>query len=177
MPGDAHRTHDTDPEVHQNKGWTSQIDPELDPELTEQVGPSPRPILENGAIVDRYVILSHLGSGGMGAVYAAWDQKLARRVALKLLHHDRRRGQDNGWRLQREARALARLDHENVVRVFDVGTWGDAPYITMELIDGPHPRASRGPSPTEWCVASLLKRPHPRASRGPSPTEGALRRS
>jgi hypothetical protein len=63
------------------------------------------------------------------------------------------------------------------VRVFDVGTWGDAPYITMELIDGPHPRASRGPSPTEWCVASLLKRPHPRASRGPSPTEGALRRS
>ncbi len=139
MAGDAHRTHDTDPEVHQGqhgKGWTSQIDPELDPDLTDRVGPSPRPVLENGAIVDRYVILSHLGSGGMGAVYAAWDQKLARRVALKLLHGDRRRGQDNAWRLQREARALARLDHDNVVRVFDVGTWNDAPYITMELVDG-----------------------------------------
>lgn len=92
--------------------------------------------LVDGAIVDRYVLLSHLGSGGMGSVYAAWDQQLGRRVALKLLHPDPLATEQQARRLRREARVLARLDHEHVVRVFDVGEWEGSPWITMEFVDG-----------------------------------------
>ncbi len=95
-----------------------------------------RPRLADGTVVDRYVVLAHLGSGGMGAVYMAWDQKLGRRVALKLMHAVSLEGEQHAVRLEREARALARLNHDNVVRVFDVGEWQGAPYITMELVDG-----------------------------------------
>jgi len=103
-------------------------------EITDRV-PRARGLVD-GAIVDRYVVLSHLGSGGMGAVYAAWDQQLGRRVALKLLHPGPMATAAHGERLRREARALARLNHEHVVRVFDVGEWDGSPWITMEYVDG-----------------------------------------
>lgn len=105
-----------------------------DGEVTDRV-PRARGLVD-GAIVDRYVVLSHLGSGGMGAVYAAWDQQLGRRVALKLLHPGPLTTEQQARRLRREARALARLNHEHVVRVFDVGEWDDSPWITMEYVDG-----------------------------------------
>src|SRR5205823_3765830 len=85
-------------------------------------------LLERGAVVGRYDILRHLASGGMGAVYAAYDPQLDRRVALKVLAHRDHSGvspERLQLRLQREAQAMARLTHPNVVAVHDVGTFQD----------------------------------------------------
>lgn len=96
----------------------------------EVVGTLPR-----GERVGRYVVLDLLGQGAMGGVYAAYDPELDRKVALKLLRLtddevDRRA------RMVREARALARLSHPNVVAVYDVGTWKGEVFLAMELITG-----------------------------------------
>src|SRR5262249_8374861 len=80
--------------------------------------------------VGRYVILDPLGAGGMGAVYAAWDGQLERRVALKILH-----GVDRE-RLLREGQALARLKHPNLVTVYDVSSADGQDFIAMELVEG-----------------------------------------
>ena len=82
---------------------------------------------------DRYVVIDVLGAGATGVVYAAYDRKLDRRVALKLV----RRGTP-AWseRFALEAKALARLSHPNVVVVYDVGARGDQLFIAMELVDG-----------------------------------------
>jgi predicted Ser/Thr protein kinase len=74
-----------------------------------------------------------LGSGGMGVVHAAFDPDLERRVAVKLLHAS---SSDARARLLREARAMAKLSHPNVITVFDVGTADGVDFVTMELIDG-----------------------------------------
>lgn len=83
--------------------------------------------------VGRYRVERELGAGGMGIVYAAHDPELDRRVALKVL---RVVGDDARARLSREARAMAKLTHPNVVRVYEVGTVDDRAYIAMELVDG-----------------------------------------
>jgi len=82
----------------------------------------------------RYQIVRRLGAGGMGVVFAARDGALDRMVALKLV----RRADDPGAdaRLAREARALAKLTHPNVVTVYDVGTHADGRFIAMELVEG-----------------------------------------
>jgi predicted Ser/Thr protein kinase len=82
----------------------------------------------------RYLIERELGDGGMGVVYAAFDPELERNVAIKVI----RRGlvDDADKRLLREARAMARLAHPNVVTVYEVGTVDGRDYIAMELIDG-----------------------------------------
>jgi len=69
----------------------------------------------------RFVILERLGHGGMGVVYSAYDPNLHRRVALKLLQPHRGSSPMAENRLLREAQALARLSHPNVVPVYDVG--------------------------------------------------------
>ncbi|MBZ4419555.1 serine/threonine-protein kinase [Myxococcus sp. RHSTA-1-4] len=95
------------------------------------------PLLARGTALGRYVLLEPLGSGGMGVVYAAYDPELHRRVALKLLHPTRSGpSAEARTRLQREAQALARLSHPNVVPVFDVGTWKDQVFVAMEWVDG-----------------------------------------
>src|SRR5687767_6893672 len=95
--------------------------------------------LVRGTVVGRYVVLSRLGAGAMGVVYAAYDPELNRKVALKLLlgGDDRvsdSRSTDGRTRLLREAQALARLSHPNVVAVHDVGTHDDRVWIAMEFI-------------------------------------------
>jgi len=87
-----------------------------------------------GTRFGRYVIERELGAGGMGIVYAAFDQELERKVAIKLLRAGR--SDDARRRLLREARAMARLAHPNIVSVFDVGTIEGRDYVAMELIDG-----------------------------------------
>ena len=82
---------------------------------------------------DRYLIESKLGQGGMGAVYLAIDQSLGRRVALKVITSD---DKESLARFQREAQAVAKLKHPNIVQVYDVGTAGSRPYFTMEYIEG-----------------------------------------
>ncbi|MEM6993449.1 MAG: serine/threonine-protein kinase [Myxococcota bacterium] len=88
-----------------------------------------------GDCVGRYVLLSELGTGGMGVVYEALDPELDRRVALKILHA-RYAGPGHAARLVREGQALARISHPNVVQVFETGHFRDTIYIVMELIEG-----------------------------------------
>ncbi|HVU52725.1 MAG TPA: serine/threonine-protein kinase [Polyangia bacterium] len=92
-------------------------------------------ILERGQTIDRFVVLGLVGRGGMGEVYAAYDPELDRKVAIKLL---RARGDaaDQKTRLLREAQAIAKLQHPNVVVVYDVGTFGDNVFIAMEFVEG-----------------------------------------
>ena len=82
----------------------------------------------------RYVLERELGKGGMGVVWRARDPDLGRAVALKLVKH---RGSHLATtRLVREAQAIARLQHPNVVAVHEVGTVGDQVYVAMELVEG-----------------------------------------
>ncbi len=103
------------------------------PVAARPAGALPRP----GDTVGRYQIDRALGAGGMGVVYAALDPDLDRQVALKLL---RRVGDDAPAqaraRLLREARAMAKLSHPNVITVYEVGSDGATDFVAMELIDG-----------------------------------------
>lgn len=81
--------------------------------------------------LDRYEIVREIGRGAMGVVYVAHDPALARDVALKVL-----RPQASADRLRREAQALAKLAHPNVVRVYDTGEHDGQTFIAMELVDG-----------------------------------------
>ena len=92
--------------------------------------------LTPGTTVGRYMILSRLGSGAMGVVYAAYDPELDRKVALKLLQPRGGSSLDSRIRLMREAKALARLSHPNVVAVHDVGTFAERVFLAMEFVDG-----------------------------------------
>ena len=85
--------------------------------------------------IGRYLVLDELGAGAMGVVYAAYDPDLDRKLALKLLHDDDP-SSDRTLRLLREAQALARVSHQNVIQVYDVGTFDERVYIAMEFIDG-----------------------------------------
>ena len=87
-------------------------------------------------VIGRYTVDRRLGAGGMGVVFAAHDPELEREVALKLLHPEPGHEQGNATRLLREARAMAKLSHPNVVAVFDVGQHGDRVFVAMELVSG-----------------------------------------
>ncbi|MBK9034335.1 MAG: protein kinase [Myxococcales bacterium] len=96
--------------------------------------------------VGRYRLEERLGAGGMGVVWAAWDPMLERRIAIKLLRPEV--GPQGAARLLREARALAQLQHPNVVAVHDVGEHAGEVYLATELVDGePLDRWQRGRSP------------------------------
>jgi tetratricopeptide (TPR) repeat protein/predicted Ser/Thr protein kinase len=99
------------------------------------IGDDPSP-LPRGTTVGRYVVLDRLGQGGMGVVYAAYDSELDRKVALKLLRPDVLASATWQARLSREAQAMARVAHPNVVAVYDVGRVGDRVCIAMEVVDG-----------------------------------------
>ncbi len=104
-------------------------------ELGHLVGPQGR---TNGGstpteTLGRYEVLDILGRGGMGTVYLAFDPELDRRVALKVLHVASDRAHE---RLRREARAMARLSHPNVVQVHEVGSFDGGQFVAMELVQG-----------------------------------------
>ena len=82
----------------------------------------------------RYVLLGTLGKGGMGTVLRAFDRELDRQVALKVLHEDP--GEQPTMRLRREAQALAKLSHPNVVQVYEVGEAQGQTFVVMELVKG-----------------------------------------
>lgn len=97
----------------------------------------PKITLGRGASVGRYVIIERLGAGAMGVVYKAFDPELDRVVAIKLLLGDgSRKGALGRSRLTREAQAMARIAHPNVIAVYDVGTVGTQVFFAMELVDG-----------------------------------------
>jgi serine/threonine protein kinase len=87
-------------------------------------------------IGERYELERRLGHGGMATVYSAHDLKLDRPVAIKLLADNFAGDEEVRKRFSREARLAAKLDHPNVVKVFDVGEDGERPYIVMECVEG-----------------------------------------
>ena len=97
------------------------------------------PALPRGTMIDRYVLLNVIGHGGMGIVYSAYDPELDRSVAVKLVRSDRlptQEGTRGRYRMLREARALAKLAHPNVVRLYDAGLYEDDVYLAMEMATG-----------------------------------------
>ena len=110
---------------------------------------------QRGDSIGRYLVLEQVGEGGMGVVFRAYDPELDRQVALKLLHHQPSDGhgeesQPHRARLLREAQALARVRHPNVVRVYDVGMLDGEVYMAMELVEGR--------TLLEWIAAELPSR-------------------
>jgi tetratricopeptide (TPR) repeat protein/predicted Ser/Thr protein kinase len=100
----------------------------------------PAAMLPQGAKLGRYVVIDKVGAGGMGVVYAAYDPELDRKVALKVLRRGAVAGSGPGGnqrdRLMREAQAMAKLSHPNVITVHDVGTFEGQVFLAMEFIDG-----------------------------------------
>jgi serine/threonine protein kinase len=94
------------------------------------------PSVEMPTRIRDYEIKGELGQGGMGVVYRAYDTKLAREVALKVLRMNRARSPKERARFELEARAAARLDHPGIVPVHDVGESAAGPYLVMDLVEG-----------------------------------------
>jgi tetratricopeptide (TPR) repeat protein/predicted Ser/Thr protein kinase len=95
--------------------------------------------LAPGDTLGRYNILELLGEGGMGMVYGAYDPDLDRKVAIKILRSSAGEGSASDAaraRLLREARAMAKLNHANVITVYEVGTVGKRDFVAMEFVDG-----------------------------------------
>ncbi len=86
--------------------------------------------------IGRFVVLRQLGQGGMGVVYAAYDEELDRKLAVKLLHQTELQSADRRTRILREAQAMARVSHPNTVQVYEVGEVAGQVFIAMEFIEG-----------------------------------------
>ncbi|WP_434421646.1 serine/threonine-protein kinase [Nannocystis pusilla] len=101
--------------------------------------------------IGRFVVLRELGAGAMGVVYAAYDAKLDRRLAIKVLSDKYPGEHELGTsRLEREAQALARLSHPNVVQIYEVGPIEGGIYIAMELVHGRTLREWLADAPRDW---------------------------
>ena len=85
------------------------------------------------ASIGRYSIVEVIGHGGMGALYLAWDSKLERQLAIKVLKEDIDELRE---RFAREAKSAARLRHPHIVTIFELGEHEGQPYIAMEYIRG-----------------------------------------
>lgn len=90
----------------------------------------------NGFFLGKYTLLDHLGTGGMSNVYLSEHPVMRRRVAIKVLPSNRVNDSSYLERFHREARAVALLDHPNIVRAFDVDHEGDNHYLVMEYVEG-----------------------------------------
>ena len=115
-----------------------------------------------------YEILSPLGAGGMGEVYKARDTRLDRSVAVKVLPEHIAKREDLRARFEREARAVASLNHPNICTLFDIGVQDGISYMVMELMEGETlaARIEKGPIPLEQAlilasqIADALDRAH-----------------
>jgi len=94
-----------------------------------------------GQVLGHYRVLERIGTGGMGDVYRARDERLGRDVALKLVHPSSAQDKDRLRRFELEARAAASLNHPNIVAVYDVGVHEGTPFIVTELLEGETLRA------------------------------------
>ncbi len=112
--------------------------------------PSDAPRGEQPFRIGRFTILRRLGRGGMGVVYAAYDDKLDRKIALKLVYASPGDGSIGQARLLREAQALARLSHPNVVQIYEAGEHDQQVFLAMELVAGVTLRSWRRAAPRAW---------------------------
>jgi len=108
-----------------------------------------------GLRISHYRILRRLGSGGMGEVYAAEDERLRRNVAIKFISHDKAADEKARQRFEREARAASALNHPNICTIFEVNEHEGQPFLVMELLDGQDLRQICAAGPVE--ISSLLK--------------------
>lgn len=128
-----------------------------DPRLGSGEAPHTQGPLAPGTVLGHYRVIEHLGSGGMGHIHRAEDLRLQREVALKLASRQDARDE----RTLDEARALAALNHPNVVTVYELGVHEDRAYIVMELLRGESLRAAlqqRRPTRDEvraWAIDAL----------------------
>lgn len=86
--------------------------------------------------VPGYDVIFELGRGGMGVVYEAWQVGLQRRVALKMILADGQPSAEDYQRFRREAAVVARLQHPNIVQIYDIGEHRGLPYFALELVEG-----------------------------------------
>lgn len=94
-------------------------------------------LLADGTTIDeKYKIVGTIGSGGFGSVYKAFQKQFDRYVALKVLNTNVLDESDGLLRFEREAKAMAGLQHKNIVAFYGYGVWQNAPYMVMELIEG-----------------------------------------
>ncbi len=93
-------------------------------------------VIDPGEKVSHYLIISAIGSGGMGSVYLAKDTKLDRRVAIKFLRRDLGEGSDALWRFLGEAKAASSLNHPNIITIHEIGEWNGSDFIAMEFVEG-----------------------------------------
>ncbi len=110
-------------------------------------------LLSRGDRAGRYEVIEVVGAGAMGTVYAAHDPDLDRTLALKVLRPELGRGPKAAElkaRLAREARALARISHPNVITVYDTGVIGDQLFVAMELVAGGTLRSWLRDEPRSW---------------------------
>lgn len=108
----------------------------LTSDAEEAIRSAPQASLESGARLGRYSIVAFLDAGGMGEVYHARDPELGRDVGIKVLSHRERITADQLARFGQEARAVAALNHPNILTVYDVGVERDIPYVVSELLAG-----------------------------------------
>jgi serine/threonine-protein kinase len=123
---------------------------DLDFVVTDAVQQFPRRFAE-------YDLLGNLGRGGMGVVYKARDRRLNRIVALKLILAGTHAGTDALERFRREAEAVARLNHPNIVQVYEVGEEAGQPYITLEYLAGGNlaERIGNKPQAPRWAAGLI----------------------
>src|SRR5580704_3840055 len=102
-----------------------------------------------GQLFGHYRIIEKIGSGGMGEVFRARDERLGRDVALKVIRPASNDNPDHLRRFEQEARAAAALNHPNILAIYDVGFEGTTPYIVSELLEGKNLRQHlcEGPIP------------------------------
>jgi serine/threonine protein kinase len=86
--------------------------------------------------IGRFEVRDLVGVGGSAVIYSAWDPEHERPVAIKLLRHDRSFRPDSQARFLREAKSIARLDHPNVVRIYEVGTHEGVVFLALEYVEG-----------------------------------------
>src|SRR5689334_25304841 len=89
-----------------------------------------------GQQVSHYRILRQLGSGGMGEVYAAEDERLRRTVAIKFINRQVVAGEEMRLRFEREAQTASALNHPNICTIFEINDHEDQPFLVMELLEG-----------------------------------------
>jgi serine/threonine protein kinase/tetratricopeptide (TPR) repeat protein len=128
----------------------SQLDTEYDAGETEDRPRRERVEIARGESLGRYVVLDVIGRGGMGAVYAAYDPELDRKVAIKLILADPSGDAGDQQRLLREAQATAQLNHPNVITVHDVGTHESRVFVAMEFVEGSTMRDWIESGPHPW---------------------------
>jgi len=134
------------------------------PTPTRQVGVSALPMAEAGllregvVINSRYRLDKKIGQGGMGAVFRAFDQELDETIAIKFLAAGIVDDEVLG-RFKQEVSLSRQFNHPNVIRMYDLGTFGDNKYMTMELLEGEDLGAvlNRGPMPLDRAVGLLIQ--------------------